>query len=258
MEEDKRLAALVEHLREAVEARDAFVAVAAHELRNPMFALGLLLDQALRSARREGAAQTVERLELARAALHRYVARATTILDVSRIAGGRVRLDIEDADLSAIVRHVADSHGPEAALNEAPIELDAPAELPARCDPLAVEQVVANLLSNAIKYGAGAPVEAALTREGDAARLVVRDRGPGIAESDRARLFERFERVATQASRPGFGIGLWLVRRLVEAHGGSVEIQSERGRGSVFTVRLPLDPPEQTDPPSPASPAVSP
>jgi signal transduction histidine kinase len=255
MGEDRRLAALVERLREAVEARDAFVAVAAHELRNPMFALGLLLDQALGSARREGAEQTVERLELARAALYRYLSRATTILDVSRIVGGRARLDVEDADLAAIVRRVADAHGPEAALNEAPIALSAPAELRLRCDPLAVEQIVANLLSNAVKYGAGAPVEVALTREGDGACLVVRDRGPGIAEKDRARLFERFERVATQASRPGFGIGLWLARRLVEAHGGAIEIESEPGRGSRFTVRLP---PEPTDPSSPASPPESP
>jgi signal transduction histidine kinase len=231
----------VEELREAVEARDAFIAVAAHELRNPMFALGLLVEESLRAADREGAARTAERLRLVRAALQGYVERATTILDVSRVNSGRVSLDIEEVDLAEIARQVVETQTPHARLNEAPLTLDAPDGLRGRLDRLAVEQILSNLVTNAIKYGAGAPIDVAVRREGQEACISVRDRGIGIAPEDLGRMFERFERVVTHGRHVGFGIGLWLVRRLVEAHGGSLSAGSEPGRGSTFTVRLPLD-----------------
>ena len=107
-------------------------------------------------------------------------------------------------------------------------------------DRLAVEQIVANLLSNAIKYGAGTQINIALSSDQTDALLSVSDRGPGISPNDQARIFERFEQaVGKQEKRSGFGIGLWLVKSLVEAHGGTISVHSQLGTGSTFTVRLP-------------------
>ena len=116
-----------------------------------------------------------------------------------------------------------------------------PPKLEGRWDRLAAEQIVANLISNAIKYGAGSPVEVSLTEPAPGvAKIQVSDRGPGIASQDRERIFERFQRAVEPGQRrSGFGIGLWLVRSLVQAHGGSIEVDSTPGQGSTFTVHLP-------------------
>src|SRR3712207_2035844 len=107
-------------------------------------------------------------------------------------------------------------------------------------DRLALEQVAENLLSNAIKFGAGKPVGIALSSDGCTARLAVRDRGIGIPEEARARIFQRFERAVTRREHGGFGVGLWLANRLVVAMGGVVAVESAPGEGTTFTVTLPL------------------
>jgi signal transduction histidine kinase len=111
-----------------------------------------------------------------------------------------------------------------------------------RWDRLRVEQVVMNLLGNAIKYGEGKPIHVEVLALGDAARLTVKDCGPGIPAEAQERIFERFERVAPVRHFGGLGLGLWLVRRSVEAHGGHVSVLSSPDEGSEFTVTLPLCP----------------
>ena len=97
-----------------------------------------------------------------------------------------------------------------------------------------------NLLSNALKFGAGKPVDVALRADGRAARLTIRDRGIGISEEDRARIFRRFERAVTRREHGGFGVGLWLANQLVVAMGGAIGIEGAPGEGTTFTVTLPL------------------
>jgi signal transduction histidine kinase len=94
----------------------------------------------------------------------------------------------------------------------------------------------------ALKYGMGKPIELTVTREGAAAWLKVRDEGIGISESDQARIFEPFERAVSTLDQGGFGIGLWVVRKLVEAMDGAITVSSHPGKGSTFTVMLPLQP----------------
>jgi signal transduction histidine kinase len=108
-------------------------------------------------------------------------------------------------------------------------------------DRLALEEVADNLLSNAIKFGAGKPVTVALTADERTARLAVRDRGIGISEADRARIFGRFERAVTRREHGGFGIGLWLANQLVTAMGGAIAVEGGPGEGTTFTVTLPRD-----------------
>ena len=109
-------------------------------------------------------------------------------------------------------------------------------------DKLAVEQIADNLLSNAVKYGAGEPIGVSLVRNGTAARLTVQDHGIGISEEDQARIFGAFERAVTRREQGGFGIGLWVVRQLVDAMHGEVVVTSRPAEGSTFTVILPLSP----------------
>jgi signal transduction histidine kinase len=111
-----------------------------------------------------------------------------------------------------------------------------------RWDPLRIDQAVTNLLANAIKDGADKPIEVKVTRGDDTAGFSVRDHGPGIPEDALERIFERFERVAPLRHYSGFGLGLWIVRKVVEAHGGQVTAWSRAGEGSEFWVELPRQP----------------
>src|SRR5581483_4272199 len=110
-------------------------------------------------------------------------------------------------------------------------------------DPVRVEQVMANLLSNALKYGDGKPVDVDIALDGDCARIAVVDRGIGIPSDMVQRLFARFERLTPDHRRGGFGLGLWISRQIVTAFGGTIDVRSELGRGSTFSVALPRHPP---------------
>src|SRR6185312_11439403 len=107
------------------------------------------------------------------------------------------------------------------------------------------DQIVTNLLSNAIKYGRGQPITIAIDARADRAMLSVADRGIGIGEEDQARIFERFERAVSVRHYGGFGLGLWIVRQIVQALGGTIEVESAPGQGATFTVTLPRSGPEE-------------
>jgi signal transduction histidine kinase len=109
-----------------------------------------------------------------------------------------------------------------------------------RWDRLRIEQVVENLLSNALKYGGAQPISVIVERNGEEARLTVRDRGIGIDAADQQRIFDRFERAVASQRAGGFGLGLWITKQIVDAHGGSIRVESTPGSGSAFLVELPL------------------
>jgi signal transduction histidine kinase len=169
-----------------------------------------------------------------------FVRRSTTLLDVSRIAAGNLRIEPSKVDLSEIAREVVDRAELAARLARSRLQADLQDGVVGMWDRLALEQVVENLLSNALKFGAGKPVTLTLRSDGEAAQLAVRDRGIGISEADRARIFQRFERAVTQREHGGFGVGLWLANQLVVGMGGTIDIESTPGEGATFLVRLPL------------------
>jgi len=241
MTEDTDLLKENQELREAVRARDEFLAIAAHELRSPMHALMLQVASAIALARRVGNEELLQRLERVRVVLDRYVKRANLLLDVSRINAGPIDLHLEHLDVAELLREIVDIYAIEAAFNLVELRLQAPDSLIGRWDAPAIEQVIGNLISNAIKYGDGKPVDITLARDGDRVRLEVKDHGIGISAEDQARVFGRFEQIMTGQPRTGFGVGLWLARALIEAHRGSISVQSAPGEGSAFTVWLPLD-----------------
>jgi signal transduction histidine kinase len=165
-----------------------------------------------------------------------------TLLDVSRVSAGKLTLDLCEVDLAEVVREVAGRLEPEAASRATTIRVGAEAAI-GRWDRARLDQVVTNLLTNALKYGGGRPVVVEVLAQPGVAVLRVRDQGIGIAPEDLSTVFNEFERAGNAAPFSGLGLGLWIVRKLVAAHGGEVSVESALGQGSTFTVRLPRNPP---------------
>lgn len=235
---------LIEELREAVRARDEFVAIAAHELRNPMTPILMQVDLLLAAARRPDRCRPdviIPRLEQLEMAAQEFVRRSTALLDVSRIAAGNVRIELAEVDLSALIHGVISRTAVAARRAQCRLDAELQEGVVGLWDKLALEQVAENLLTNATKFGAGHPIAVTLHSDGQTATLIVRDEGIGISEEDRTRIFQRFERAVTQREHGGFGIGLWLANQLVMAMGGRITIESAIGQGSTFTVMLALD-----------------
>jgi two-component system, OmpR family, sensor kinase len=240
---EARLRARITELEQMLQARDEFLSIAAHELRNPMHSLLLQVSAAVQLARQQSASPLVRRLERVQNIVDRYVKRASLLLDVGRMNATRMLPQVESVDFAEIVREIVESYAPEAVFNRSSLNVNIPPALPGRWDRLALEQIVSNLISNAIKFGAGAPIDVTLDTQQEArVRFAVHDRGIGIADVDQERIFGRFERLSPQPGHPaGAGVGLWLVRGLVESHGGSISVDSAPARGATFSVVLPLD-----------------
>jgi PAS domain S-box-containing protein len=229
-----------EALEKAVRARDEFLSIAGHELRNPLNALQLQLVGLLRAAQERSKSLArdwvCDRVRQAADDVNRLVRLAHNLLDVSRITSGPLDLEPEDVDLKAIITTVVDRLRPQ--LTDGQLSLDVE-ETPGYWDRLRLEQIVGNLLSNAIKYGDGKPIEISLKADADRAYLVVTDHGIGIDVENQKKLFGRFERAVSRRDYGGFGLGLWITRNIVDAMGGEISVQSRVGEGSTFRVTLP-------------------
>jgi len=239
---------------DAIHARDDFLAIASHELRTPLAAL-VLQVQSLQTALHAKGLEPEITMLADRAARHigRLGNLIERLLDVSRITTGRIDLDPEEMDLSEVVRDVSRRLGESAKVAGSPVTVHADRPTLGLWDRLRMEQIVTNLLSNALKYGAGKPVEVTLESDGTRARLMVRDCGIGIAADDVRRIFGRFERAAPARNFSGMGLGLYITRQAVEAHGGRISVSSQPGNGATFIVELPLRARELVERPKPKS-----
>ncbi len=251
-----RAALAIEHARlyrdarEAIRTRDDFMSIASHELRTPLNVMLLQTDGLLRQAKKEDDSKLYAPLERIKRQVNRLGALVESLLDVSRITAGRLMLELGEVELGSVVTEVVARLRDEAARTGATITVIAPREIVGRWDRLRIDQVATNLLSNAIKYGAGKPIEVELGVAGDRARLRVSDHGIGIDKENQARIFERFERAVSSKHYGGFGLGLWIVRQVIQAHGGEISIESRIGEGSTFIAELPLDGPAPSSRPS--------
>jgi PAS domain S-box-containing protein len=230
----------------ALRLRDEFLSIASHELRTPLNALLLHaagLDFAIRSAETPGTTAPAGLLD-AVTSISRQGERLNQLierlLDVSRLATGRLPIKPEPMDLVTVSSEILATYRPEAERAGSELRFTAPPSIPGCWDPLRIGQVVTNLLSNALKYGRAKPIDVTLATEGDRARIAVRDRGIGIPRAQWAHIFDRFDRGAVPRDTAGLGLGLYIVDRLVRAHGGTVALESAVGEGSTFTVTLPL------------------
>ncbi|RKH15186.1 PAS domain S-box protein [Corallococcus sp. CA053C] len=219
------------------------IGVAAHDLGNPLSSLQLRLRRLrLQCAPAHAPDPRLrEGLLLAEDETKRLGRLVHNLLDLSRLSGGRLELESRPMDLSELAHEVVARHEDQAAAAGCALTVHARGAVPGRWDRQRLDRVLTNLVSNALKFGRGQPVEVCVEVDPDArrARLVVRDHGAGIPQEDQPRLFARFERVTTDSRAPGFGLGLYIVRQLVEAHGGTIRVHSRPGEGAEFIVELP-------------------
>ncbi|MCP4843898.1 MAG: HAMP domain-containing histidine kinase [Actinomycetia bacterium] len=239
--------ALQEAVSEAIDARGKLFRTIAHELRAPVTAiLGSLdlLDAALREAAVEGpAARSALQARSAAERIRRLVA---DITDSARLSAGDFALSLEYFDLEPVVSEEAAAIRAEAAQRSVSVSRQVDAGPAILGDEVRIRQVVANLVSNAVKYNVeGGAVLVTAKPEGDWWVVSVIDTGIGMGDEDRERLFEEFYRTTTATEHAiGTGLGLAVSRGLVEAHGGTIGVESTPGKGSVFTARFPINGPE--------------
>jgi PAS domain S-box-containing protein len=239
--QERELRAQVES---AVHMRDTFLSILAHELRTPLTSLLGNAQLLLRRAQRDDTLshrdqRTVQLIVDQAARLNRMI---SLQLDISRLHAGQLRLECAPLDIGALARQVVDEAQPMAGKHtvsyagpDRPLLIDG--------DELRLMQVFQNLVQNAIKYSpAGGPVSVAVERRDGVARVAVSDKGIGIPRADLGELFQRFYRASNVDERAisGLGVGLYLVKQLVTLHDGTVEVESEEGRGSTFIITLPI------------------
>jgi len=225
---------------QAVNIRDEFLAIAGHELRTPL--TPILLESQILS--RLAQVPDIDKVRQRADKLWRNAERMgkliDELLDVSRISGGRLRLYLQDCDLRDVVEDVITRASDEAVRAETEIRLQLGEPARGLWDRTRIEQVTSNLVGNALKYGKGQPIDVFAGARDGRAVLLVRDRGIGIAPEDQQRIFQRFERAVSSRHFGGLGLGLWIVRQIVDAHGGAIAVESRPGKGAEFSVHLPL------------------
>lgn len=223
-------------LQRAVESRDDFLSMASHELRTPIATLRLQFEALRRLAARGPIEpdQLLARLVKSERQVDRLEQLTNQLLDVSRLATGRLDLEPSTFDLGELAREVVERFDESGV----PVRVDASGDLVGHWDRFRIDQVLTNLIGNAIKYGRSAPVDLVLVDEGDRVRCVVRDLGIGISPAAQSKIFERFERAAPLAKFAGFGLGLWIARQILLRHGTDITVESKIDVGSAFTFEL--------------------
>lgn len=228
----------------AIESRDVFLLIAAHELKTPLTSVVLNTDRLLRQTRDLNAPHTA--IKETSEALHRQVSGVVglveRLLDVSRLSSERPLLERTPMDIAPVIERAIELYRPTAQKHQSTLTLVDARPAMVAVDRTALQQVILNLLSNAVKFGVGKPVEVTLAVDAATARISVRDHGAGIGKADQERIFQRFERAGASLNKGGLGLGLWISRRLVEDMGGRLSVESAPEQGATFTVELPVVP----------------
>ena len=237
-----------ERLQCAVQSRDEFISIASHELNTPITSLVLHAEMATLQLGRDEAALSDGEL---RERMHRFVSISSSqidrlsrlideMLDVSRISNGKLLMEMETIELNRLVSGVLEEFSEQLRESGTVVSFGCGLDCLVRCDRFRIEQVVTNLLTNAMKYGVGKPISVEVRRDESYAMILVRDEGMGISREHHERIFNRFERAVSPTFVAGLGLGLYIVKKIVEAHGGVVSVESEPGAGACFKVALPL------------------
>lgn len=235
-----------EQLQKALQVREEFLCIASHELNTPLTPLRLQIELMARAIKREGVEkipkEKVQRmLDASNRQISRLCGLVDDLLDVSRVVNGKLSLDRTETDLTEVVNETIEQFQEQLITAKCPIEVKKTGNIVGIWDRQRVQQITVNLISNALKYGPGKPISISLSCEDNQAHLAVQDNGMGIAIEDQSRIFERFERaVVSKSGINGLGLGLYIVKEIVQAHGGQIKVQSQVGKGSTFIVDLPL------------------
>jgi signal transduction histidine kinase len=232
---------LFEKLNQAIRLRDEFMSVASHELNTPIASLRLVSQSFERMEGPPAAAEFSKLVNIISRQTHRLAALVGDILDVGQIPAGNFTLRREPVELAALVRETVELARGEIERTRTRLVIRADEQLVGQWDRARIQKVIGNLLSNALKFAPGKDVEVTVGSAGPGwARLTVEDHGIGIAPERLPHIFGRFERAVSALHYGGLGLGLYIVRAVVEAHGGSVTVTSAPGEGAKFTVELPM------------------
>jgi signal transduction histidine kinase len=236
-------AKLYKEAQDAVRMRDEFLSIASHELKTPLTSITLQLQMALKNINnrrkmpREKIAKVLASADKQTAKLQRLI---KDLLNVSLITTGRVQLEKEKVDFSELVEETIERFDHSLKLNNYVVSKTIKPKVVGKMDRVRIEQVVGNLITNAIKYGGKKPFSVEVFEKKGNAVLVVKDKGIGIKEKHQNEIFERFNRGVNAKDYRGLGVGLYISKQIVEAHGGSIDLVSIPKKGSTFTVTLPL------------------
>lgn len=228
-----------------IKARDEFLSFVSHELKTPLTSMLLQSQAALHNIRNVSLAKfSIERLlkmlENSEAQSKQLAKMVNDLMNVSLITTGKLELEKAEVDLGDTVNSVLSKMEEKAKLEGYDITTEIEDSVVGKFDRMRLEQVVINLLTNAIKYGDGKPIDIAVIQRNGYAKLVVKDRGIGIPKDLKGKLFNRFERGTNAHQIEGLGVGLYLSMQIITAHDGTIEVKSSPGRGSTFTVTLPI------------------
>ena len=234
-------------IEESLRARDEFLSIASHELKTPVTSLKMQLQMTRRGVKvDEGIApppaKLAKTLDLSVRQVDRLSALIEDLLDVSRVESGKMTYNFEAVEISALVDEVIERFFEQLQAAKCKLKINLSEKVTITCDRFRVEQVVTNLITNAMKYGAGSLVEVTVSALESGAVISVTDSGMGIAKEKQAQIFDRFERAISHKNISGLGLGLYISKQIVDAHGGYIELKSELGKGSTFTVELPIAP----------------
>jgi PAS domain S-box-containing protein len=227
----------------AVELRDQFISIASHELRTPLTPLKLTHEILIRMIKSQGSialsdSRVLKMLETSNTQVHRITKLIEDMLDVSRMKIGHFEMNLESFDLCEVLEQIVALYTLDSSQGT-PIKVLMRRPVMVTADRLRIEQVITNLLKNAMVYGEQRPIKVMVSDRGGKALLVVKDNGIGIPQGKITQIFERFERAVSAKSYGGLGLGLFIVKQIVKAHGGDVTARSKLGRGARFTVVLP-------------------
>ncbi len=230
-----------EQAQEAVRLRDEFLSIASHELRTPLSTLILHLGLLERLTNRADPPRLEQNIRKAKDQADRMTELINRLLDVTRIASGRLELELAPHDLGEIIVGIVQQVSEEATRAACEFHLAIEEGVVARCDRFRLEQAIVNVISNALKYAPGHPISVTLERRGAEAFLMIEDRGIGIEPDALKRIFNRFERASSAVPQTGgLGLGLYIAREIVTQHQGSIRAERRRGGGSRFSIILPL------------------
>jgi two-component system CheB/CheR fusion protein len=241
---EARVVDRTQELQTALKVRDEFLSIASHELKTPLTGLKLQLQlgrRGVKTGRHGGPSDVLDALERSLRQALNLEELVEDLLDVSRIQTGRVVLDLHPLDVAEVVDEVVARFAPQFEHAKTPLEVELERSGVARCDRRRLGQVLSNLLANALKYAPKKPVRVSMAPAPSGVRISVKDHGRGIAPEKQAVIFDRFERADASPGIGGLGLGLFISRRIVEAHGGTLRVESAPGEGACFIVELPQE-----------------
>lgn len=242
----KRIKETEAHLQDALKSRDEFLSICSHELKTPLTSLKMqiqLIERRRSKMSDEEALSPTNMLKFIQGtdrSVERIIHLVNDMLDISRVATGRLSLNLEEVTLSDLVKDVGERLMPFIEMANCQLTYQLDDSVKTMADRFRIEQVITNLLSNAAKYAPEGEIILKVSKDSQHARIDVIDHGEGISEEYQKKVFERFERVGSNSTVSGLGLGLFISREIIEMHNGSLTLSSELGKGSTFSVKIPL------------------